>query len=84
MPKESPHNGVARSLALACALAALVLLSAAAVAGACRARALARPSKAPVAPSKLAPKPKQAPSVKACPSSARYNPKTGSCERYRF
>ncbi|HEY5160682.1 MAG TPA: hypothetical protein VII83_06375 [Gaiellaceae bacterium] len=84
MQQESRHKRSFRSFVLACALAALLLLSTVTAAAACRPGSSARPGKAPVAPSKAVPTPKPAPSVKACPSSARYNPKTGSCERYRF
>ena len=60
----------------------IVLLAVAAVASAGRSGASSRPAKAPVSPSANTTKP--APRVQACPSSTRFNPKTGSCERYRF
>jgi hypothetical protein len=95
MQQESsqPQAHVTGYVLLCCLLVALVLLSAATVAGACRVGSSSHPAKTPVpapisrgntspAPSKTAPK--SAPSVKACPASSRYNPKTASCERIRF
>jgi hypothetical protein len=82
-----------RSLLLAGGLAALILLSLVGAAGACQkgssSRSVKAPTPAPVSrsgggssPSTSVPGP--APSVKACPASTRYNPKTGRCDRYRF
>jgi len=81
-----------RSFLLACGLAALVLLSVVAVAGACRVGSSSRPGKAPssVPASRVnsgpprTTAPKSAPIAKACPASARYNPKTARCDSYRF
>jgi len=95
MQRNSSHlqAHALRSFLLACGLAALILLSAVAVAGACRAGSSSRPGKAPASspvsrgnggstPGTTARKP--APGVKVCPASTRYNPKTGRCDRYRY
>jgi hypothetical protein len=86
MQRESSHlpANALRSFLVAFALATLVLLSAVAVAGACRTSS-AHPGKAPaVASTPRTTAPKQAPPTKACPASTRYNPKTGRCDKYRF
>jgi hypothetical protein len=88
MQQESsqPQAHVTGYVLLCCLLVALVLLSLATVAGACRVGSSSHPAKtparAPISRSTTAPKP--APNVKACPASSRYNPKTASCERIRF
>ena len=91
MQRESSHlpAHALRSFLIACALAVLVLLSAVAVAGACRAGPSAHPGKAPSVPvsnggSPRTTPPKPAPPAKACPAQARGNPKTGRCDSYRY
>jgi hypothetical protein len=81
-----------RSFLIACGLAALVLLSVVAAAGARLAGSSSRPGKAPssVAASRVnaspprTTAPKAAPIAKACPASTRYKPKTARCDSYRF
>jgi hypothetical protein len=87
MQRESSHlpANALRSFLVTCVLAALVLFSAVAVAGACPASSSAHPGKAPaVASAPRTTAPKQASPMKACPASTRYNPKTGRCDKYRF